>query len=29
VYNNVASPYFGGLAGFLHRSYELDLDIAY
>jgi hypothetical protein len=29
VYNNVASPYFGSLAGFLHRSYQLDLDIAY
>ncbi len=29
VYNNVASPYFGNFTGFLHRSYELSLDIVY
>jgi hypothetical protein len=29
VYNTVTSPYFGSYAGFLHRSYDLSLDIVY
>lgn len=29
VYNTETSPYFGSYAGFLHRSYDLSLDIVY
>jgi hypothetical protein len=29
VFSNVASPFFGDYAGFLHRSYDLSLDIVY
>ncbi len=29
VYNTVTSPYFGSYAGFLHRAYDLSLDIVY
>jgi hypothetical protein len=29
VYNTVTSPYFGNYAGFLHRFYDLSLDIVY
>ena len=27
VYNNVTSPLYGDFAGFLHRSYDVSLDI--
>jgi hypothetical protein len=29
VYNNVTSPFYGNFAGFLHRSYQLSLDVVY
>ncbi len=29
VYNTVTSPYFGDYAGFLHRFYDLSLDVIY
>ena len=29
VYNTITSPYFGHYAGFLHRFYDLSLDILY
>jgi len=29
VHNNVASAYFGQLAGFLHRFYDVSLDVVY
>jgi hypothetical protein len=29
VFNNVTSPFFGNLAGFQHRSYDMSLDIVY
>jgi hypothetical protein len=29
VYSTVTSPYFGDYAGFLHRFYDLSLDIVY
>ncbi len=29
VYNTVTSPYFGNYAGFLHRFYDLSLDVVY
>lgn len=29
VYNTVTSPYYGQYAGFLHRFYDLSLDVVY
>lgn len=29
VYNTVTSPFFGDYAGFVHRAYDLSLDVVY